>query len=139
MKKRYLIIISVLITALLSCSEDGLSDTGMLKGVTGIYEGNCMPFMCSVQCLPSPISTTVAITTPSEFFNIDLLVDSVVSAEDGTFQIDLPAGMYSLFIRDGSEFICDTWSSYEVNYCTLVTIRNDSVTNVLLNIDHASW
>lgn len=93
----------------------------------------------SSPCQPTPISTTVAITIPSENFDIDLLVGSVETSENGTFEISLPEGNYSIFLRDGGEFICDSWTCPDDCYCTLVTIKNDSTTTVNANIDHATW
>lgn len=112
---------------------------GTLKGTIGIYEGNCMPSPGFPSCQPSPISTTIAITKPNEEFNIELLIDSLITSEEGTFEIELPEGTYSLFIRDGSEFICDSWSCSDKCYCTPFKITSDSLTLITANINHATW
>jgi hypothetical protein len=112
---------------------------GTLKGTIGLYEGNCMPSPGFPSCQPSPISTTIAITNPSEEFNMKLLIDSLITSEEGTFEIELPEGTYSLFIRDGSEFICDSWSCSDKCYCTHFKITSDSLTLITANIDHAAW
>jgi hypothetical protein len=139
MKTLIYLISATLILNFIACEKeknDSIDKNGVLKGTIGIYQGNCMPIAI---CQPSPISTTVAITKPSEDFNIDLLVDSVITSENGTFEIKLPEGNYSIFLRDGNEFICDNWTCPDNCYCTLVTIKNDSTTIVTANIDHASW
>lgn len=111
----------------------------ILKGKIGLYEGNCMPGPGIPPCQPAPISTTVAITKPSEHFNIDLLEASVITSEKGIFEMVLPAGNYSLFIKDGDEFICDSWACPNECYCTLFEIDTDFTTTVIANINHASW
>lgn len=139
MKNQLSFFIVVVLLSLTSCEKDKMESTnnlGTLIGTIGLYEGNCMP---PVICDPSPISATIAITKPSENFNIHLLVDSITTYEDGTFEISLPEGKYSLFLRDGSTFICDRWICSDVCFCSLITIKGDSVTTVSANIDHAYW
>jgi len=139
MIKQSLVLLVAILLSFMSCEKDKndlIDKNGVLKGTIGLYEGNCMPV---ATCQPSPISTTVAITNPSEDFNIDLLVDSVITSDNGTFEISLPVGNYSLFLRDGNEFICDSWTCPDDCYCTLITIKSDSITVVKANIDHASW
>ena len=139
MKNLISVILAIAILSIISCENDkndSINENGFLKGTIGLYEGNCEPV---ATCQPSPISTTVAITKPSQDFNMDLLVDSVITSENGTFEIKLPEGNYSIFLRDGNEFICDSWTCPDDCYCTLITIKNDSITTVTANIDHATW
>lgn len=139
MKKQTFTIIAAILFSLLACEKENTEpiNTGLLVGTIGIYEGNCQPV---ASCTPSPISTTVAITTPSENFNISLLVDSIVSSSDGTFSLVLPEGNYSLFLRDGNEFVCNNWSCFDNDcYCTYFEIIKDSTISVNANIDHATW
>ncbi|MBN1597240.1 MAG: hypothetical protein JW894_03025 [Bacteroidales bacterium] len=142
MRNLFIIIFTIIIISFISCEEKEkgtMNKTGTLQGTIGIYEGNCMPGPESSLCEHSPISTTVAITYPAEYFNAALLVDSVITSEDGTFEMSLPEGYYSLFIRDSAEFICDRWNCQNECNCTLFKIKNDSVTIVNANIDHATW
>jgi hypothetical protein len=114
--------------------------TENLQGTIGIYEGNCMPAPGNPPCKPSPFSTMVLITKPSEHFNQDLAIDSVRSDANGQYSIYLPAGKYSLFLRDGNEIVCDSWFSDGQNtYCLPFEIKKDSVTVMDANIDHAAW
>ena len=80
--------------------------TGTLEGSIGLFEGNCQPSPGVPPCEPSPISATIYISQPSESFDEALLVDSTISNGDGSYQIKLAAGRYSLFLRDGDEIFC---------------------------------
>lgn len=111
----------------------------ILKGKVGLYTGNCMPKPGIPPCEPTPISTTVAITEPSEFYHAGLLADSVISSEKGIFEISLPEGDYSLFLRDGDEFVCVGYIYTNERFCTIYTVDSLYTTTVILNIDHASW
>ncbi|MCG8700014.1 MAG: hypothetical protein MI922_18305 [Bacteroidales bacterium] len=136
--KKISIILTVLVISFVSCEkDDGVEiKNGVLKGSIGLYEGNCMPINT---CTPSPISTEVAITKPSEHFDKDLLVKTVISSEKGAFEVNLPEGNYSIFLKDGDEYVCDSWTCPGECYCTFITVKQDSVTNVTANIDHAAW
>lgn len=114
--------------------------TGTLKGTIGIYEGNCMPGPGVPPCVPSPLSTTVFITEPSEDFSFGLLVDSTISDEEGNYQLNLQEGYYSIFLRDTASIVCELWSCpYGDCFCNPFRITNDSVTIMDVNIDHAVW
>lgn len=133
----------LILLGLLSCEQDNKEasdfNKGTLRGSIGLYEGNCMPGPNVPPCQPSPISTTLAITRPSENYKVNLLLYSTTTSDDGTFEISLPEGSYSLFIQDGSEFICSAWNCPSDCYCSLFQIRRDSTTTINANIDHASW
>ncbi len=131
--------LTVLVLLLYSCNKtnDDLKDKeGILKGTIGMYVGNCMPVN---HCEPVPVSTTVAITSPAEDFDVNLLIDSVISGTNGSYEINLPAGTYSLFLRDTAGFVCESWSCPDECYCNLLTIQSDSVTTFNANLDHAVW
>jgi hypothetical protein len=112
---------------------------GILRGKVGLYVGNCMPGPGIPPCEPTPISTTVAITEPSEFFNAELLVDYITSSENGIFEISLPEGYYSIFLKDGDDFVCVAYTFTNERYCTIYTVDNLHTTTAILNIDHANW
>ena len=131
-------ILNLLLFSCLDNNEEQI--LGTLQGSIGIYEGNCMPSPGIPSCKPSPLSTTILITAPSEHFNKNLMVDSVQSSANGQYSIDLPEGKYSLFLRDGNEIICDSWTSEGQNmYCLPFEIKKGSITFMDANIDHAAW
>lgn len=143
MKRQFLVLIMLIPIGLLSCEQDNKESSdfnkGTLKGFIGLYEGNCMPSPGVPPCQPSPISTTIAITRPSENYKVNLLLYSATTLDDGTFEISLPEGSYSLFIQDESEFICSEWNCPSECYCSFIQIRSDSTTTLNAYIDHASW
>lgn len=98
-----------------------------------------MPSPGQPPCEPSPISTTVYVTERSENFSMELLKDSVVSAKNGKYQISLPAGDYSLFLRDGNEIVCRSIRCDGPCLCMPFTITADSTTVLDPNLDRASW
>jgi hypothetical protein len=132
----YLLSISIFIVACEPSDSNIDGSFGRLKGTIGKFEGNCMPV---IVCEPAPLSTTIAITIPSEYFSTEALIDSIISDSEGNYEILLPPGNYSLFLRDTSGFVCDTWSCNSDCYCTYFKVKADSITIVNANIDHAVW
>ena len=112
---------------------------GFLVGKVGLYEGNCMPGPGVLPCVPTPIATTIALTQPFEFYDPLLLADSIRSSDNGVFELWLPQGDYSIFMRDGEEFVCDRYVHSTVRYCHVINMASSQTTTVILNIDHASW
>ena len=139
MKKLISILLVISVVFFISCDKFKFYNKGTLKGTIGIYEGNCMPQSGVPPCKPKPIATTIAVTTPSEFYQKKKLIAKTVSTEDGSYEITLPEGEYSLFLLDGDEFICEHWKCPEQCYCTPFIIKKDSITIVNANIDHAYW
>jgi hypothetical protein len=136
----------ILVTTLIVCcscekseKDKSIEGKGKLKGTIGLFEGNCMPSPGRPSCQPIPISTTIFITEPSEEFNLKLLIDSAVTSTDGKFEIYLVEGSYSLFIRDSSDFICSNLSCSDSCYCTPFQIKEDSITTINANLNHAVW
>lgn len=123
------------------CVSQRASDhVGILTGITGVFEGNCMPSPGQPPCEAQPISATVLITSPSEIFDFSILVDSVVSDENGVFKITLSAGKYSLFLRDGDKVGCEEFQCEGSDcICTPFIITEGTITTLNPNIDRASW
>jgi hypothetical protein len=137
MRKPFLNILVLLIISFVSCKQEKVEifpeiHTGILKGHTGIFMGN-------FPGPPTPISITVAVTKHSEFFQMTLLVDSTVSAEDGSFEMELPVGTYNLFLKDNNVFVCSGWLYNGGHKCEPFKIGADSVTNINPFLDHADW
>ncbi|WP_424961543.1 hypothetical protein [Ekhidna sp.] len=131
-------LVLILITS--SCiAQKRFENFGELKGVIGIFEGNCMPGPGVPPCEPKPISTTVYITQLNQDFQWELLVDSVSSNDVGVYSIKLPEGSYSLFLRDENSFVCDVIECPDECYCHPFEIVADSTTVINANLDHATW
>jgi len=123
-----------------SCiGQKNMAGYGDLKGMIGVYEGNCMPQIGVPPCEPNPISTTVLITQLSEDYQEGLLVDSVRSDKNGAYTVSLKEGTYSLFLRDGERVVCDLIQCPDQCYCQPFTITADSTTVIDANLDHATW
>lgn len=112
---------------------------GTLEGVIGLYEGNCMPGPGVTPCEPRPISTMILISKLTEKFNPNLLVDSIRSDTQGKYSIQLEAGDYSLFLRDGDQIVCTEIQCPDSCICHPFTIQSDSTTTIDANLDHATW
>ena len=114
-------------------------ESGTLKGIIGIYEGNCMPSPGVPPCEPTPLSTSIILTKPSASYDALLFMDSVVSDPNGYYEISLPIGKYSLFLRDGEKIDCNRMDCSPDCICRPVEIIKDSISVMNANIDHAVW
>lgn len=127
-------------TFALSCSaQKNLQATGTLRGITGEYSGNCMPSPGMEPCKPAPISTTVFITSSAEQFDPSNLIAEVTSDASGRFEVSLKPGKYSLFLKDAEEVVCDSWECPGECYCSPIEIIAGQITQIQLNLDHATW
>lgn len=125
---------------LASCVAQKVSEpNGTLKGIIGIYEGNCMPGPGVKPCEPRPISTEVLITELSEKFYESLLIKQVKSDDEGQYETSLPPGTYSLFLKDEDKVVCTLIQCPDVCYCHPFKIVSDSTTVIDANLDHATW
>ena len=115
--------------------------TGKLTGKIGLYSGNMMPSPGHKSPGPSPLSTTVYITEPSFDYDEKKLIDSTVSDKNGFYEIDLPPGKYSLFMKNGDEYHCDSWRNEGSSgtFCTPFIIEAGKTTTVNANVDNAAW
>lgn len=113
--------------------------TGILHGITGIYEGNCMPSPGVPPCQARPSSITLLITSPSEEYDSTMLVKRVTSSDDGVFEVELSPGNYSLFLLDGEDVVCPAMSCPDACYCQPFEIISGERTKVNPNLDKATW
>lgn len=136
--KRVLIVIVSLFWQ--SCAAQKVDvPMGKIEGTVGLLEGNCMPGPDQTPCEPTPLSTTIYITQPSELFDQNLLIDSVVSNVDGVYLIELPPGNYSVFVRDKGEVQCPYLTCPADCYCTYISLESNAIIKLDLTIDHALW
>lgn len=113
--------------------------SGILKGTIGIYEGNCMPGPGIAPCEPRPFSTTILITELSETYLKEKLIKEIRSNDDGEYEISLPVGTYSLYLRDGDQVVCTLIQCPDKCLCHPFKIAADSTTIIDANLDHATW
>ena len=132
--------IAVLLVVIMSCKNQKQdSSLGTLTGMLGLLEGNCMPGPGQKPCKPNPIAGTVYITQPSKEFQVDLLVDSIMTAQDGKYSLSLQPGKYSLFVKDGDEIACTLTNCPDECYCLLIDIQAGVATEQDITINHATW
>ncbi|MEO9484264.1 MAG: hypothetical protein ABJG47_12485 [Ekhidna sp.] len=112
---------------------------GTLKGTIGVYEGNCMPGPGVKPCEPRPISTAVFISSLTETYTEELLVKQIQSNNDGTYEVLLPPGKYSLFLGDGDRVVCTLMQCPNTCFCNPFEIVKDSTTVIDAELDHATW
>ena len=130
----------IALMAVMSCkSQKADQSLGTLTGILGLLEGNCMPGPGQKPCKPNPIAGTFYISQPSKEFQKDLLVDSVMTAEDGKYSQSLQPGKYSLFVKDGDETSCTLTNCPDECYCLLIHIEAGVVTEQDITINHATW
>lgn len=137
---RHTLTCTSLILILASCmvQKSSLSQ-GEMKGVLGLFEGNCMPAPDQPSCIAQPMVNTLFIALPSANYEERNLVDSVVSSANGKYSIRLPAGTYSLFLKDGKDIVCPVIQCPDQCVCAPVVIAADSTTIMNLNLDRATW
>jgi len=134
------LVYAILLVTVGTCDKNTAQrSTGTLQGIVGVYEGNCMPSPGVSPCEPAPLSTSVILTKPSASFDAIMLVDSVVSDANGYYEIILPVGKYSLFLRDGAKIDCNRMGCNPDCICRPVVIKKDSTTVMNATLDHASW
>lgn len=135
-----LLFFGFLVLLLSQCqAQKGKTSYGTLAGITGIYEGNCMPAYGQPPCKPRPAPVTILVCKPTDTYTEDALILKVTSNEDGTFSQRLPVGKYSLFLLDDDGPYCPVTECPDACYCQLVEILPNQTTEVKLNLDHASW
>jgi hypothetical protein len=96
-------------------------------------------------CRYEGANTTVFVTAISSDFQQKNLVKSAGTIEGGFFEIELPAGNYSLFVQDGNKMLCDRTRSWPPNdktgrlVCMPFSVEEGKVTEVNATIDNAVW
>lgn len=61
------------------------------------------------------------------------LVNKTTSGIDGFFQIELPVGTYSIFVKEGDDYYANSWTPIGIN---TVTVSENEVVDLLVNIDY---
>jgi hypothetical protein len=98
-------------------------DEGIVFGTVQVREGNCMPGPVPAgeprpnPCNTRPVATTVYAHSPlavgpagePQYPTPGAPVKVVRSAGDGTYELALPAGRYSILVDDGGRPYCNTF------------------------------
>jgi hypothetical protein len=131
-----------------SCSATSLSQG--VKGTVLWLEGNFMPGPGTTSGLTEPVSREVRFYEPVTAADIvvatgrsstlyetinGVLVASVTSAQDGSFEVGLPPGTYSVFVEDEGDWFCNAASA--AGECP-VTVTAGAFANYVIRIDYAA-
>lgn len=123
--------------------------SALTQGIRGrvlFYEGNQMPGPGGPSGSIKPVSRTIclfALTDESQATQVEPcfysristpLVDSTLSGEDGVFEIALPPGRYSLFVKEGDLYYANGFDG-EGNIQP-VTVGEGRVTEVTIKITY---
>jgi hypothetical protein len=86
-----------------------------LHGTVTLASGNCMPGPDINSCANTKVSRTIYIRGPATIANMDgtylktktNLVAQATSDANGYYEVNLPAGVYSVFVEDGGREYCN--------------------------------
>jgi hypothetical protein len=124
----------------ISCRSQKMPNaSGFLEGISGVYEGNCMPSPGVEPCKPRLTSLKIHVTKQSENYLSQHLVKTIASDENGQFQTELPIGDYSIFIEDEGEFVCSQLACDTSCICFPIKIVAGESTSIKVYLDHATW
>jgi hypothetical protein len=133
----------------LGCSSSKKVHSLMIKqGIKGVITeavGNRMPMPGTTPSVPQGILTTVLVYEPTNIRQVSRsgssplytaistkLVASVDTDSTGAFTISLPAGSYSLFIKQGAQFYANLFDTN--NNIALFTVEEGKVTEAKLTV-----
>jgi hypothetical protein len=126
-------------------------DTGV-SGTLLMKTGNCMPGVGPVlsksSCKTFPVDRTVLIFEYSKYEDVTgygpmfdkvrtQLIDSVITDNEGFFQLSVAPGKYSVFIREKGKYYANSFDGQSA--INPVEVKNDSVSIIRPEIDYATY
>jgi hypothetical protein len=147
--KHILFFLFTISTAFMACSSSKKANSSMItQGITGhITEatGNQMPMKDAPLPVGKGILTTVLIYEPTNINQVSRtgtspvytaistkLVASADTDSTGAFTVDLPAGSYSVFIKQGKQFYANLFDVN--NNIALFTVQEGKLTRADLKV-----
>lgn len=116
-----------------------------IKGLITEATGNKMPMKGASPSMPKGILTTVLVYEPTNIRQVSRsgssplytaistkLVASVDTDSTGAFAISLPAGSYSIFIKQGEQFYANLFDTN--NNIALFTVQEGKITEARLTV-----
>lgn len=118
------------------------------KGIWGsvrLLEGDCMPSTDKFRCQDKVVSRRIYILEPAKNKDMDInylhkeavIVKEVASDLHGFYQVELPPGVYSVFVDDDGKKYCNSFGGQLDQVCQVV-VKNSPV-EFNIQIDHAVW
>lgn len=148
MKHKVFILFLFSLTILACSSVKKTNSSAISQGFTGqITEltGNQMPMKGAPPSVPKGIATTVLIYEPTNINQVKRLgtsatytaietklVASVDTDSTGKFAVALPAGSYSVFVKQGTQFYANLFDTN--NNIALFTVEEGKLTEVKLTV-----
>jgi len=133
------------LTTLSKSAAFGDPDNSGVFGVTSLVSGNCMPGPeINTSCKLEKLSITISVrrlTHYSEGLSFiyysfsEEPIASVESEADGSYNLELSPGEYSIFVLDGDNEYCNSFDG-DGNACKLV-IKETMKTEYNVTIDHS--
>ncbi len=141
--------------------EHNLAKVAYSQGLAAtviMEEGNCMPYVSdepepNPDCQRYPVQREIYIheytTTDQATLDPELespmfyshvetqLIKTVISDDEGFFEVELQPGTYSLFIKEMGSLFANSWDNH--GGIQPVIIEPDEMTIVLLNINHSAY
>ena len=138
----------VLLIPLIFTNCKPLKDEQVKQGVSGTvlwFEGNLMPGPGTPAPKGKPIQRTILIcelTNVSEvsgdgplYTSIKAnIIKEVSSDKNGKFQVKLPAGKYSLFVKEDSQYFANSFDAK--NNVGVLTVEKDQLTEVKIDVNY---
>jgi hypothetical protein len=115
------------------------NESGTLAGFVYKTEGNCMPGPNSEPCPEIPIAIKIYITEPGKTYDPEALIKTIKSNAEGFFRAQLQPGVYSLFIEDGNQIVCDYEECPSDCFCHPIEIKAKTETETKLKLDKAVY
>jgi hypothetical protein len=147
--KRNLFFLFSILMVLVACSSAKKASRNTIKqGIQGTVTeqtGNQMPMKGAPPSVPTGIKTTVFIYEPTRLTDVQQVggspvytsirtkrVASVETDSTGAFQVALPVGSYSLFVKQGNQFYANLFDSQ--NNIALFEVEEGKLTNARLTV-----
>lgn len=148
MKRNLFFLFSILLISGACSSMKKAAGNDIKQGIQGTVTeqiGNQMPMKGAEPPVPRGVKTTVFIYEPTRLADVQQLggspiytairtkwVASVETDSTGAFQVALPVGSYSLFVKQGNQFYANLFDS--LNRIALFEVEEGKLTNAKLSV-----
>lgn len=148
MKRNLFFLFSILLLSGACSSAKKAARNAIKQGIQGTVTepiGNQMPMKGSPPPVPRAVKTTVFIYEPTRLMDVQQIggspvytairtkrVASVETDSTGAFQIALPVGSYSLFVKQGNQFYANLFDSQ--NRIALFEVEEGKLTIAKLSV-----
>jgi hypothetical protein len=136
--------ILALLAGVLSCKNQPAITTGIVGQVVWV-SGNQMPGPDKPDVPGQPVERTVIITEAVKMSDLEgnaplfssapkKVVKKVDTNKSGAFTVELPPGIYSIFIKEEDGYFANSFDN--TNTVNPVVVSNGNVSDILIRIDY---